>query len=236
MSSSSIELLSTELVFEIFDYLTPYDIFHGFMNLTARFNDTIGHYPMQLDFQSISRAKFDFICRRIQPKQVTAIILSDEKMPHQCELFKRYFPRFAQEFFRLKTLTFNNTSSILSHLPQQVSSLCIRTYLKTTDTDNLITEILNRQAPFLTSLKVEGSYVFRSIANIFTLLTHLSIDYCTRLHFNQLVPYIPSTLTYLRLFFEEETLSSILDFRYFSTYLTHLTLTFSDSKITMMIQ
>ncbi|CAF4803288.1 unnamed protein product, partial [Rotaria sp. Silwood1] len=74
---SSLEVLSTEILFEIFDYLTTFDIFYAWINLNRRINDIVGLYSLQLDFQQISRSKFDFICRHIQPKQVISIYFSD---------------------------------------------------------------------------------------------------------------------------------------------------------------
>ncbi|CAF3479054.1 unnamed protein product [Rotaria sp. Silwood1] len=93
---SSLEVLSTEILFEIFDYLTTFDIFYALINLNRRINDIVGLYSLQLDFQQISRSKFDFICRHIQPKQVISIYFSDELMPDQDviddKLDSRQFP------------------------------------------------------------------------------------------------------------------------------------------------
>ena len=227
---SSIELLSTEVLFEIFDYLTPFDTLHAFINLTERFNAIVGLYPLRLDFQSISRAKFDFICRHIQPKQITGMILSDERMPHQCELFKRHFPRFQNQFTRLKTIKFNNTSTILPSLPPGLTSLSIETYLKASSTDSLVTQVLIQHAPSLTHLRVEGSYVFRSLTRPFSSLTHLTVDYCISTHFQCLVPYLPPSVTYLKLFLDKDEECSTIQFGHLSNSLTQLILTLSHGK------
>lgn len=229
-SSSSIELLSTEVFFEIFDYLTPFDTLHAFINLTQRFNAILGLYPLRLDFQSISRAKFDFICRHVQPRQVTAIILSDERMPHQCELFKRYFPRFQSQFVRLKTMKFNNTSTILPYLPSCLSSLSIETYLKVSRTDSLVAEVLIQHAPSLTHLRVEGCYVFRSLTRPLSSLTHLTVDYCILSHFHCLIPYLPSSVIYLKLFLDKDNDFSTIQFGHLSKSLRQLILTLSHGK------
>ena len=86
-----IERLSTEIFFEIFDYLAPFEILYAFINLNQRLNNIIGLYPLHLNFQNLSRTKFDFICRHLQPKQVKAIVLSDERIPNQCLLFRTIF-------------------------------------------------------------------------------------------------------------------------------------------------
>lgn len=226
-----IEILPTELFFEIFDYLNVYDIFHGFINLNQRLNKILGLYPIQLDFQRISRSKFDFICRYIQSKQVISIYLSDELMPNQIELFHQYFPDFHSRFTYLRKLQFINTSTILSHLPISVSSLSIKTHLKTNNTDHLIKQILNEQSQYLTYIEIDGCYAFRSINISFPLLTHLIIDYSTITEFHRILHSIKSPLIYLKLFLDKEQNNSMLNLEQLANTLTHLTLTFSEGKI-----
>jgi hypothetical protein len=228
---SVFEVLPTEIVFEIFDYLTVFDIFYALINLKKRINAIIGLYPLQLDFQRISRSKFGLICRYIQPEQVISIYLSDEMMPNQVELFNKYFPNFQHRFLSLKRIQFINTSTILFHVPICLSSLSIKTYLKTNNTDNLIMQILNQQAQYLTYLKVDGSYAFRFINTSFPLLTHLTIDYCTITEFHRIIQYIKSPLKYLKLFLDKEENFTIVNFEQLSHSLTHLTLIFSEGKI-----
>ena len=184
---SILQGLPTEILFEIFDYLTAFNILYALINLNKRMNDIVGLYPLQLDFQQISRSKFYFICRYVQPKQVISIYLSDEMMPNQVELFNKYFPNFRQRFTCLKKIKFINTSTILSTLPICLSSLSIKTYLKPNNTDHLIMQILNQQAQYLTYLRVDGSYAFRFINTSFPLLTHLTIDYCTITEFHRII-------------------------------------------------
>ena len=99
---SVLEILPTEILFEIFDYLTAFDILRAFINLNQRINGVIGGYSFQLDCQRISRSKFDFICRHIQPERVISLYLSDELMPDQVELLNKYFPNFQYRFISLK--------------------------------------------------------------------------------------------------------------------------------------
>jgi len=228
--TSFFEVLPTEILFEIFDYLTIFNILYAFINLNKRLNDIIGLYPFHLDFQRISRSKFDFICRYIQPKQVISIYLSDELMPDQVQLFHQYFPDFQHRFIYLKKLKFINTSTILSNLPISLSSLSIKTYLKTNDTDHLIMQILNQQAQYLTYIELDGSYAFRSINISFPLLTHLIIDYCTITEFQRIIHYLKSPLIYLKLFFDKEENTSMPNFESLSNTLIHLTLIFSEGR------
>ena len=229
-SDMLIERLSTEIFFEIFDYLTPFEIFRAFINLNHRLNGILGLYPMCLDFQHLSRRKFDFICRYLQPAQVLAIVLSDERMPNQCMLFKRHFPLFQDDFVRLKTLRFQSTSTILPSLPPSTSSLEIETFMKAHETDYHIVQLLQHCSSHLTSLKVDGSYVFRSLTAPFPRLSHLSIGFCTMTDLQHLIPLLTSSLTHLKLFVDQEQPMPQLDFRHLATSLTHLTLTLSKSK------
>ncbi|CAF2981584.1 unnamed protein product [Rotaria sp. Silwood2] len=224
---SFLEVLPTEILFEIFDYLTAFDILYALINLNRRINHIVELYPLQLDFQQISRLKFDFICRYIQPKQIISIYFSDEFMPDQVKLFNKYFPDFHDRFIYLKKIKFINTSTILSNLSINVSSLSIKTYLKTNNTDYFISKILNQQAQYLTFLKVDGSYVFRSINTSFPLLKHLIIDYCTITEFHRILHYFKSSLTHLNIFLDREDNLTILNFEHLSNSLIYLKINFS---------
>lgn len=228
---STFEYLPVEIFYEVFDFLSVYDILRSFTKLTKRIDDIVGSYPLELDFKEISRTKFDFICRRIQPKQVITINLSDEFMPDQVKLFHQYFPDFDDRFIGLKTIKFINVSMILPNLPQNVSSLSIKTYLKANNTDNFIRKILNQQSQYLTYLKVDGCYVFRSINTSFSLLKQLVIDYCTVTEFHRILPYLPIHLTHLNIFIDQEENTPKLNFKPLSNSLRNLTLTLSDGKI-----
>ncbi len=92
--NSRLESFSAEVFYEILDCSSPYDIFHGFIDLNHRLNDIIVSYPLQLDFRNISRSKFDFICYYLRPEQVISLIFSDENMAEQVIVFHRYFPHY----------------------------------------------------------------------------------------------------------------------------------------------
>ncbi len=228
---SFLEVLPTEIWFEIFDYLTTFDIFHGFIQLNQRINDVVSLYPLKLDFQRITRSQFDLICRFLQPKQVLSLFLSDELMPNQVQLFHQYFPHFHNEFLYLKTLKYLDTSTILPNLPSSLSSLSIKTYFKRIETDPLIIKILNHQSQSLTSLQIDGSYVFRSINPSFPSLTHLIIDYCTIKEFHQILHSLQSPLTHLKVFLDQnDTISLPPNFEQLLNTLIDLNLTFSEGK------
>ncbi|UJR14503.1 hypothetical protein I4U23_001499 [Adineta vaga] len=223
-----LNVLPTEIFFEIFDYLTVYDIFYAWINLNLRINDIVRLYPIKLDFQRISRSKFDFICQFIQPTQVISLCLSEEMMPNQVELFRKMFPNFSQQFLSLKQIQYINTSTILSHLPICLSSLSIKTYLKTSNTNQLINQILHQQAQYLTYLQVDGSYVFRSLHTSFPSLTHLIIDYCTITEYHQIIDLLQSSLIYLKLYLVKDDNEKILNFQSITKSLRYLSLSFSE--------
>ncbi|CAF2053756.1 unnamed protein product [Rotaria magnacalcarata] len=226
-----LEILPTEILFCIFDYLTVFDILRGFINLNKRINDIVGLYPFVLDFQEISRSKLDFICRHIQPKQILSIYLSDEFMPDQVKIFNLHFPDFHEQFFGLKKMKFINTSTVLPNLPVTLTCLSIKTYLKTNSTDNFITKILRQQAQYLTFLKVDGSYVFRSIDTAFPSLKHLTIDYCTITEFHRILFCFQSSLTELKLFLDREENLPRINFKQLSNTLIDLSISFSEDII-----
>ena len=180
---------------------------------------------MYLDENSI------FICRSIQATQVISLSLSDELMPNQVQLFHQHFPQFHKQFHRLQTLKYLDTSTVLPNLPSSLSSLSIKTYLKTKETAPLILKILNEQSPYLTSLQIDGSYIFRSIDYSFPLLTHLIIGYCTIKEFDRILHSLQSPLTHLKVFLDQdETTSPLPNFEQLSNTLIDLTLTFSEGK------
>ncbi|CAF4972003.1 unnamed protein product [Rotaria sp. Silwood1] len=242
--NSSFESLSTELLFEFFDYLSPFDLFRIFINLNNRLNAIVYSYPLRLDFRSICRSKFDFICRHLQPKQVISLILCDECVPDQVKLFLDHFPHFKEQFPHLQSITLIEAETItFIDLPISVSSISIKIY----DTDdyydqNYISEILSRQAKVLTHLKINSKDLHDLIDIRFPALTHLIIgggcyydsdyDYMdvsfplenTDVH--SLIQQWQCFLTHLYLVIDNKIQYSIFNLDRFSHCLTHLALHF----------
>ncbi|CAF2817105.1 unnamed protein product [Rotaria sp. Silwood2] len=82
--------LPVELLQEIFDYLSAFDICHTFHNLNDYLNNAIQIYSkFKLDFQSIQKSHFDLICQYVQPLCIKALRLSDHRSEtvDQSELF-----------------------------------------------------------------------------------------------------------------------------------------------------
>ncbi|CAF3681328.1 unnamed protein product [Rotaria sp. Silwood1] len=238
---SSFESLSAELLYELFDYLSPYDLFGIFINLNSRLNVIVHSYPLRLDFRKISRSKFDFICRHIQPKQVISLILCDEYVPERVKLFLDHFPHFKQEFLYLKSVTLIEVgSNTFIDLPLSVSLLSIRSF----DTDNnsktYINEILSQQTKVLTHLKIDNKDLQYLIDIRFPALTHLIIlggYYYAReyidvssplenIDIHSLIQQWQCFLTHLHLVIDNESRYSTFNLDRFSHCLTHLMLHF----------
>ena len=176
-----------------------------------------------------------FFCQSIHPKQVISLYLSEELMPEQIQLFQQYFPCFSNQFLSLNKLKFIDTSTILPSLPPTLSSLSIKTYLKTNQTDQLILRILQQQNEQLTSLELDGSYAFRSIDKSFPSLTHLILHYCTVSEFNRILQRIQSPLISLKIFLDKEDNFLLPKFHQLAKTLTNLNLSFCEGKATNII-
>ena len=145
---SCFESFSTEVTYEIFDYLSSYDVFHSFIHLNHRFNDMIQFYPLRIDFRRISRMKFDFICHYLHSKQVISLIFSDQNIPEQVLLFHRYFPQFQREFVHLHSIKFIETEDILTDLPESVTALTFQNC--DSFANKSIIHVITQQAKYLT--------------------------------------------------------------------------------------
>ncbi|CAF1246163.1 unnamed protein product [Rotaria sordida] len=240
--NSSFESLSIELLFELFDYLSPFDLFRIFINLNNRLNAIVYSYPLRLDFRSICRSKFDFICRHLQPKQVISLILCDEYVPDRVKLFLNHFPHFKEQFLQLQSITLIEAETItFIDLPASVSSLSIRIY----DVDdyyyeNYISKILSQQAKVLTHLKIDSKDLYDLIDIHFPALTYLIISggyyydgnyidvsvLLENIDVHSLIQQWQCFLTHLYLVIDNKIQYSTFNLDRFSHCLTHLTLHF----------
>lgn len=57
---SKFESIPNEILWEIFEYLSPYDIFHGFYYLNSRYEQFLRTLQLRMDLLAISKRKFDF--------------------------------------------------------------------------------------------------------------------------------------------------------------------------------
>ncbi|CAF4290946.1 unnamed protein product, partial [Rotaria sp. Silwood2] len=236
--SSRFESFSIEILYEIFDYLSSYDIFHAFINLNHRLNNIINSYPLKVDLRKISRLKFDYICYYLQPEQVISLIFSDDDMGDQVIVFYRYFPHFKYQFIHLRSIKFIRTDDILSDLPYSVSAL---TFQGCIYVSQLIINTIIKQAKSLTYLKVDCIHLLQLIDTKFPSLTCLNIGhvgiriFCCLLKRNESsfndfhlwIKKLCSPINHLTISIENQNLTdyySILNFDYLSHCLTDLTL------------
>ncbi|CAF4187706.1 unnamed protein product [Rotaria sordida] len=121
-NKSIFENLPNEIIYEIFDYLSIYHVYHGFFNLNQRFDNFFinSNFPIQIDISSISKSNFeqyhkDIILpnkHRINYLRVSNVFTVDI-------IFSP--PRLISKFLQLETLVFDNINArylnnILHHL------------------------------------------------------------------------------------------------------------------------
>ena len=229
--TSSFESLSTELLFEIFGYLSPFDLFRIFINLNSRLNSIVHSYPLRLDFRQISRSKFDFICRHLQPEQVISLFFDDENMPDQVQLFIKNFLHVKHQFTRLRSVTFSiKRRTILPALPFSISSLSFKWSLSDWD---LVAQTLVRHAKLLTHMKVDVNHQLESIDIPFPALTHLNIGRCSVVDLHRIIQRFGSSITHLNVSvdnYQQNKKNLLPNFEQLSHCLTHLTITLSDGR------
>lgn len=93
MNNCQLDNLSVELIHHLFSYFSADEIFHTFINITSYIDAALATYSnFKINFKSISRSKFELICRYIVPEQVIRLVLSDnEDTPGLIELFLSRF-------------------------------------------------------------------------------------------------------------------------------------------------
>ncbi|CAF3886557.1 unnamed protein product, partial [Rotaria sp. Silwood1] len=105
-----LDRLPVELIFNIFNYLTAIEILHSFYSFSQYLRQCIRKYQQyKINFQTIHKHEFDWICNVIHPDQIMTLTLSDsEETPGQMDLFFSCFATFDQSFTRLKHLRLRN--------------------------------------------------------------------------------------------------------------------------------
>jgi hypothetical protein len=242
---SSLECFSTELLFEMFEYLSPYDLFRSFLNLNDRLNTIVSSYPVHLNFRSISRLEFDYLCSHLQAKQVISLILSDETIPRLVEIFKKYFPLFQQEFLHLQSVTLIEMFDEKLDLPKSVRSIEIRKYDIYQNFGFNFDRLLEEQAKVVTHLKIDRIGLLKYIKTPFPVLTHLTIDggfipdvehylafddQYENVNATSIFQRLQSSITHLSLFIDKQNPTMKINLEPFSHCLTHLTLHYVEGK------
>ena len=112
-----LECLANELLLDLFEYLSSLDLLRAFYTLNTRLNDLIFlHFQRHaLNFQSISKSHFQWICKQHLPTMTDAIIAlrlsDDDDTPQQINLFFTYNFSFQQHFIYLQSLSIHRIYS-----------------------------------------------------------------------------------------------------------------------------
>lgn len=117
------DYIPVELLQMIFRYLSMDDITWSFRDLSPYLNSVLNQFNwFYVNFQSVSKHRFDFICKHLVIEQLHSLTLSDDfQTPGQVQLF---FTRFALrdlinlQSLTLQTITNDDLSLILSDLPK----------------------------------------------------------------------------------------------------------------------
>lgn len=100
-----LDQLPVELIHSVFNYFSTPELLDTFYNVNDYVNASLQSYSSyQLNFQAISKYRFDLICHHVRPEQVISLILSDED--NTSGLSNLFFSRFPiEQFIRLRSLT-----------------------------------------------------------------------------------------------------------------------------------
>ncbi|CAF1311108.1 unnamed protein product [Didymodactylos carnosus] len=112
---SNFEILPNELLFDIFKYLTSFELYHTFYNLNYRFNSLFKYIDQHFDLTTeyLSYLKFKYYCQNIIPlsiNQICSLKLSNENTIDAIKLFYSIFN--FEKLLKLKTLILIKPNSI----------------------------------------------------------------------------------------------------------------------------
>ncbi|CAF3599228.1 unnamed protein product [Rotaria sordida] len=200
----SLLTLPVEILYHIIDYLDISTIFLSFSNVCTYLriiSKTYNHY--QLDFRSISKTKFHYICQLIQPENILSLTLSDEnKTPGEIRLFFSSFN--IDQFTRLLSLTLleideDDLNKILhENITSTITSLVINwreSHCPSQTTLTILSSILNRLKLRKLELKT-GSYAIEEMLwPVQYTLEHLILMYVTQKQYCTILRETPNLKT-----------------------------------------
>ena len=172
-----IESFANELFLEIFQYLTTSNIYYGFHGLNERFDTVILEYfrTCDINFRSISRCDFDFICQYYLPQtinQIRSLCLSDDDdTPGQIDRFFSFGFKLNQ-FHDLQSLLLSNIGSrtlmdtIMADLPSVPNLVHLtfeQCYFPSGDSEDYAEQMTNIiwSLPKLVQLCFKSKYKYR---------------------------------------------------------------------------
>ena len=97
-----------EILHDVFDYLTSFDLFRSFGSIEEYLSNVIrSYFRLNLNFQSIKKSHFDEICQFIHLEQIQSLIFADDGQMNLC------FSRFhLDEFIYLPSVTLREISDM----------------------------------------------------------------------------------------------------------------------------
>ncbi|CAF4989883.1 unnamed protein product, partial [Rotaria magnacalcarata] len=151
---SSIENLSNEILFEIFDYLDGYDIYKAFSNLNIRLENLLISSSLSMKIDISSNTIFYFHYKQFLKSNKHHIISFDIDSQSTLDKFMNLLI-IDSLFSRLESLTLNSISTY--------KLLIILFYLKS--------------LPYLSSLSICLNNCSHDLGDIYQIIFHLSLKY-----------------------------------------------------------
>ena len=187
-----LDLFPIEIIDMIFEYLSINDIISGFFNVTPYINQIISNYQFyKINFESISKYKFDIICQHIQGHQMKSLILNDgDDTPNQSNLFLSLFKidDLAVHLSHLSLIDLNTQSMEL--ILKNINKFQRLSSLKIINNNNTIESAqLSLIYPQLNRLNISSEYYFSNLV-FMTNLKHLILSTsCTYNQFQMLLAH-----------------------------------------------
>jgi hypothetical protein len=193
------DCLPVELLHMIFEFMSNNDVIWSFFNISPYLNAILNNYYFnKLNFPSISKCHFDFICNHLDSNKINSLILSnDETTPGQVQLFFNRF--YLQDFINLHSLTLLSISNddirpILSDLPKLKYLNSLITTCRSTR-PLFIGQILN-QLKSLEALSISHGDIFdHNVSFPLHYLKILNAGNCNFLELRRLQMIVPSLIS-----------------------------------------
>ena len=220
--------LPVELLHAIFQFMSNCDIIWSFFGISPYLNAMLYDYSWnRLNFQSISKNRFDFICNHLDPERIVCLTLSDDlTTPGQIQLF---FNRFnLQDFTNLRSLTFLSVTNedinpILSDLPKLKQLTSLITGCRSS-TPLSLGQILN-QLKYLENLSVSHGDIFdHNVTLPLHNLKVLNAGICDFLELRRLQVIVPSLIS-LKINLQAKHQLRLLSYKHIWSSLERLDLT-----------
>jgi hypothetical protein len=119
----NLESMPDEILLEIFDYISGYDLIYSFYNLNHRFNSIIHGIHFNLDLSYVQQKTFLYICHYILPnfsQQIHSIKLSNKQTIDGINYYLEQSKSFQQEQVKILILiepTLEQLIKLISYFP-----------------------------------------------------------------------------------------------------------------------